>query len=73
MMYEEKFQSELLDDEKLIWIGKPDTKATFSKGDVFLIPFSILWGGGTIYFFFFALKEINKMPVFFIIQTFIFL
>jgi len=35
-------------DEKIIWRGKPARKVSLSGGDVFLIPFSIIWCGFAI-------------------------
>ena len=31
--------------EQLLWSGRPDPDVWFSPGDVFLVPFSIMWGG----------------------------
>jgi hypothetical protein len=44
-MNENLFQSELLSDEKILWLAQPETSVIFSKSDIFLIPFSIFWGG----------------------------
>jgi len=38
-------QPELLHGESILWSGKPDTKIVFHKEDLYLIPFSLLWGG----------------------------
>ena len=43
------FQEELLSDEKIIWTGKPEESKLFSKFDIFLVPFSLLWGGFAIF------------------------
>lgn len=32
-------------DETLYWTGRPDPKIHFSPADLFLVPFSLLWGG----------------------------
>jgi hypothetical protein len=45
----EIFQDELLKDEKILWSGKPETSVLFTPADIFLIPFSILWGGFAIF------------------------
>jgi hypothetical protein len=34
--------------ETLQWTGRPDPNVLFSKADLFLVPFSLLWGGGAI-------------------------
>ena len=34
--------------EHVEWIGKPDPTKRFSRSDVFLIPFSLMWGGFAI-------------------------
>ena len=36
-------------DERIEWVGKPDPAKHFTRADVFLIPFSILWGGFAIF------------------------
>ena len=43
------FQSELLQGEKILWVGQPDPSVHFAKADAFLIPFSILWGGFALF------------------------
>jgi hypothetical protein len=45
------FQEELLSDEELLWAGQPDLKRLFTGADIFLIPFSLLWGGFALFFF----------------------
>lgn len=35
--------SELLDNEEILWTGKPNYKKLFEKSDIFLVPFSIIW------------------------------
>lgn len=41
------FVDELLKDEKILWAGQPDPSIVFSPADKFLIPFSLIWGGGS--------------------------
>jgi hypothetical protein len=36
-----ELQYELIDDEKLIWTGRPGLGIIFRKIDIFLIPFSV--------------------------------
>jgi len=49
IMYE-VFQNDLLKNERILWAGQPDPKALFTTGDIFWVPFSILWGGFFIFF-----------------------
>jgi len=35
--------------EQIEWVGRPDPAKHFTRGDVFLIPFSIMWGGFSIF------------------------
>jgi len=39
----------LLPDEHLLWIGRPDPAKRFTGSDIFLVPFSLLWGGFMIF------------------------
>jgi hypothetical protein len=39
-----KFDNELLKDEKILWTGQPDPSIIFTREDIFLIPFSLIWG-----------------------------
>jgi len=43
------FQDELLRDERIVWSGQPNPKVVFSKADIFLVPFSLMWGGFAIF------------------------
>lgn len=36
-------------DEKIIWEGGPDPSIHFCNRDIFLVPFSLLWGGFAIF------------------------
>ncbi len=58
-------REDLLSDEHMIWAGQPDNSKIFSKGDLFLIPFSIMWGGFAI--FWEAMAIIGKAPIFFML------
>jgi hypothetical protein len=42
---QQELQYELIDDEKLVWTGRPGTGIIFRKIDLFFIPISILWFG----------------------------
>jgi uncharacterized membrane protein len=35
--------------ERIEWVGRPDPTKHFTSGDVFLIPFSLMWGGFSIF------------------------
>jgi hypothetical protein len=41
-------QPELTSGESVLWAGQSDTRVIFHKEDLFLIPFSLLWGGFAI-------------------------
>lgn len=42
------FKDDLPEDEKILWAGKPEFYL-FSVTDIFLIPFSLVWGGFAIF------------------------
>ena len=42
-------QPELISGETIYWSGQPNPHVIFHKEDVFLIPFSLLWGGFAIF------------------------
>lgn len=49
-------QPELADGEVLFWAGRPNPRIHLHKQDGFLIPFSLLWGGLTSSFAWFAVS-----------------
>lgn len=51
----------LLPDETLVWTGRPDPVKHVSAIDVFLIPFSLLWGGFSV--FWMAAALVGGAPV----------
>jgi len=65
----ELFQEDLLKDEKILWTGQPETTVLFSGADVFLVPFSLLWGGFAIFWelsvLFMKGKSGEGAPIFF--------
>ena len=42
-------QPELTSGESILWAGQPNTRVIFHKEDLFLIPFSLMWGGFAIF------------------------
>lgn len=42
-------QSELTSGESVLWASRPDSRVVFHKEDLFLVPFSFLWGGFAIF------------------------
>jgi hypothetical protein len=45
----EAIQPELTSGETALWAGQPNTSVIFHREDIFLIPFSLLWGGFAIF------------------------
>ncbi len=61
--------SYLMEGEEILWRGKPNAKQLLTREDIFLLPFSILWGGFSVGLtvFMTARGELGNMPpVFFI-------
>ena len=46
---EEDLRPNLSQGEKLIWTGKPRTGIVFRSSDIYMIPFSLLWGGFALF------------------------
>jgi hypothetical protein len=44
-----ELQSELLSGETLIWAGRPNFSVIFHSDDWIMIPFSLMWGGFSIF------------------------
>ena len=47
--YHKEFKDELLDNEKILWSGKPKDGIFFKASDALMIPFSLMWGGFAIF------------------------
>lgn len=43
------FKDDLLPEEQVLWTGQPDPSVIFSRADIFLVPFSLMWGGFAIF------------------------
>jgi hypothetical protein len=48
-VYESLFERDLDPNEKIVWTGQPDARRVFSLADLFLVPFSLVWGGFALY------------------------
>ena len=58
-------QRELGAQERLLWSGKPRAGLTLRSTDVFLIPFSLLWGGFTLFWLYSVVM--SGAPAFFML------
>jgi hypothetical protein len=43
------FNEHLLKGETILWKGQPETSVKYTRADVFLVPFSVIWGGFAIF------------------------
>ncbi|MCX6182966.1 MAG: hypothetical protein NT150_13680 [Bacteroidetes bacterium] len=62
---EQSIQPHLEKEEKLLWIGIPKQGILFSWFDIFLIPFSLAWGGFAIFWEYMALQIVSEGEPFF--------
>src|SRR5437899_10880259 len=46
----QRLQGELLSGERILWVGQPDPSILLSRADIFLVPFSVMWGGFALVF-----------------------
>ena len=61
----DKFRDELNPDERIIWSGQPQQGLILRASDVFMIPFSLLWGGFAI--FWESMAIVGRAPFFFML------
>src|SRR6266540_5186143 len=45
----EVFKGRLAGDEDVLWYAQPKASVLFDPRDIFLIPFSLVWGGFSLY------------------------
>lgn len=57
MQFAEKFRDILLAGETLVWTGKAGGGFLLTNGDVFMIPFSLVWGAFAFFWEYEALKH----------------
>jgi hypothetical protein len=60
MMISEEVES----GEKLLWVGVPKQGVILKKSDIFMIPFSIFWGGFAISWEYMAISSMNGFQLF---------
>jgi hypothetical protein len=56
---EGKFQRELTMGERILWTGRPNPSRLFTRSDLFLVPFTLLWAWFSIGFF---TQELDRSP-----------
>lgn len=56
---EGKFQRELMLGERILWTGRPDPSRLFTRADLYLVPFTLLWAWFSIGFF---IQELDRSP-----------
>lgn len=48
-VHQAALQPYLLNGERILWTGHPDPRRLLSANDIWLIPFSLMWGGFAIF------------------------
>lgn len=56
------FQKHLIKGETVLWQGQPEVDILFSSADIFLVPFSLLWGGFAIFWEVSVFRTISSQP-----------
>jgi len=56
--------------ERLLWAGQPRRGICFRGGDIYMIPFSLIWASFSIFWEIQAFRE-NAPPVFFVFGEFL--
>lgn len=62
---EQKIQAELTGGERLLWSGMPQQGIQFRPADIFMVPFSLLWGGFAVFWEYSAVSQ--GAPFFFML------
>lgn len=60
-----EIQKYLESGEEALWTGQPHQGLMFHAGDILLIPLSLFWGGGVLYWEYMALT--TGAPLFFVL------
>jgi hypothetical protein len=54
-----RFQQELISGERILWTGRPDPSRLFTRADLYLVPFTLVWAWFSIGFF---VQELDRSP-----------
>lgn len=65
-MADSDFQGRLLPGERILWTGAPPGGFLLTPGDIFRIPFSLMWGGFAVFWEWSVLRAGNA-PDFFVL------
>lgn len=57
------FHDKLLQGERILWSGRPGQGILFSRQDIFLVPFSLMWGGFALFWEYMVLNQ-SRVPFF---------
>lgn len=57
---EEQIRRYIAENERLIWCGRPRQGVVFRRSDIFMIPFSFMWGGFALFWEITVLIEFFK-------------